>query len=49
MSVCMAKLFNRARVPDAVRHEAMNGFTRVFDALWRGGAPLIRDRRSPFL
>jgi hypothetical protein len=34
------------RVPDAVQREAISAFTRVFDALWRNGALLIRDRSS---
>jgi hypothetical protein len=32
------------RAPDAAQHEAISAFTRVFDALWRSGAPLIRGR-----
>jgi len=32
------------RVPDAVQRAAISAITRVFDALWRSGAPLIRDR-----
>ena len=31
------------RVPDAAQHEATSAFTRVFDALWRSGAPQTRD------
>src|SRR3972149_4440076 len=30
------------RSPDAAQHEAISAFTRVFDALWRSGATLIR-------
>src|SRR5262249_22114982 len=48
----------RAGSPDGVRREAISAFTRVHspsktgvnalgDALWRSGAPLIRDRRGP--
>jgi hypothetical protein len=31
--------------PDATQHEAMSALTRVFDALWRNGASLIRGRQ----
>ena len=35
-----------ARVPGAVQHAAKSAFTRVFDALWRRGAPQTRDPGS---
>jgi hypothetical protein len=35
---------NLGRVPDAVQRAAKSALTRVFDALWRSGAPLIWDR-----
>ena len=30
-------------VPGATQHEAISGFTRVFDALWRSDALQTRD------
>ena len=34
--------FAKPRAPDAMQHGAISAFTRVFDALWRSDASLIR-------